>query len=159
MGLTSHHHRGKYLTTFVSFESLSEIEMAEETETKAVKRGRGRPPKPDSEKKTKVVKNDEASDDGEPPVKRGRGRPKGSTKSKGRGRPKGQRKWRRRRRRSPQCRVEDGDGPRRMSLLRKKRMKMKRTRRRRKMKTRRGRMRVPARCRDDCLVSVYISGT
>merc|ERR1711988_1334478 len=63
--------------------------MAEETETKAVKRGRGRPPKPDSEKKTKVVKNDEASEDGETPVKRGRGRPKGSTKSKGRGRPKG----------------------------------------------------------------------
>ena len=60
--------------------------MAEENETKAVKRGRGRPPKPDSEKKTKVVKND---DDGEPPVKRGRGRPKGSTKAKGRGRPKG----------------------------------------------------------------------
>merc|ERR1719362_1975408 len=34
---------------------------------------------------------------------------------------RGLRKWRRRRRRSPQCRGEDGDGPRRMSLLRKKR--------------------------------------
>merc|ERR1739838_439996 len=94
MGTPPHHHSGEVTDHFsykllVSFVPLPEFEMAEETETKAVKRGRGRPPKPDSEKKTKVVKNDEASDDGEPPVKRGRGRPKGSTKSKGRGRPKG----------------------------------------------------------------------
>ena len=61
--------------------------MAEETEAKdAVKRGRGRPPKPESERKTPAVKKDE---DGEPQAKRGRGRPKGSTKAKGRGRPKG----------------------------------------------------------------------
>ena len=62
--------------------------MTEEKETKAVKRGRGRPPKPDSEKKTNVAKNIDDGNDGEPPVKRGRGRPKGSTKAKGRGRPK-----------------------------------------------------------------------
>ena len=54
--------------------------MAEESETKAVKRGRGRPPKPDSEKKSKDVKKNEVGTDGEPPAKRGRGRPKGSTK-------------------------------------------------------------------------------
>ena len=62
--------------------------MTEESEVKQVKRGRGRPPKADSEKKTVEKKRKADDEDETPSVKRGRGRPKGSTKAKGRGRPK-----------------------------------------------------------------------
>ena len=65
--------------------------MAKDSEVKQVKRGRGRPPKAETEKKTVANKREAVADVGEdeaPAVKRGRGRPKGSTKAKGRGRPK-----------------------------------------------------------------------
>lgn len=78
--------------------------MAADDETKPVKRGRGRPPKPDSEKKAAVKRKAEPAvdADGNPVVKKGRGRPAGTKNKpkapnaakpikkagKGRGRPK-----------------------------------------------------------------------
>ena len=48
-------------------------------QVKPAKRGRGRPPKPDSEKKAAKRKAEPALDeDGNPVVKKGRGRPPGS---------------------------------------------------------------------------------
>ena len=55
--------------------------MAEETETKVVKKGRGRPPKAEGEKKA-VKRAASANGDAAPGAKKGRGRPKGSAKSK-----------------------------------------------------------------------------
>jgi len=51
--------------------------MAEETETKVVKKGRGRPPKADSEKKA-VKRAASENEDAAPGAKKGRGRPKGT---------------------------------------------------------------------------------
>merc|ERR1712013_490213 len=71
--------------------------MAEESETKVVKRGRGRPPKAEGEKKAekRAASANGGATNG---AKKGRGRPKGSVKEKkatpkkaggkGRGRPK-----------------------------------------------------------------------
>ena len=55
--------------------------MAEETEAKVAKRGRGRPPKVESEKKA-VKRAASAVGDAAPEAKKGRGRPKGSAKEK-----------------------------------------------------------------------------
>ena len=55
--------------------------MAEESETKVVKRGRGRPPKAEGEKKAvkRAASANGAATNG---AKKGRGRPKGSVKEK-----------------------------------------------------------------------------
>ena len=55
--------------------------MAEEAETKVVKKGRGRPPKAEGEKKA-VKRAASANGDPAPGAKKGRGRPKGTGKSK-----------------------------------------------------------------------------
>ena len=58
--------------------------MATEEEVKPAKRGRGRPPKAESEKKAAKRKAEPAVDeDGNPVVKKGRGRPPGSGGKKG----------------------------------------------------------------------------
>ena len=55
--------------------------MAEESETKVVKKGRGRPPKAEGEKKA-VKRAASANGDAAPGAKKGRGRPKGTVKAK-----------------------------------------------------------------------------
>lgn len=58
--------------------------MATEEEVKPAKRGRGRPPKAESEKAASKRKAEPAVDeDGNPVVKKGRGRPPGSGGKKG----------------------------------------------------------------------------
>ena len=59
--------------------------MATEEEVKPAKRGRGRPPKSESEKKAAAKRKAEPAvdEDGNPVVKKGRGRPPGSGGKKG----------------------------------------------------------------------------
>ena len=52
--------------------------MAAEDESKPVKRGRGRPPKAEGEKKAKRKAEPPVDDEGNPVAKKGRGRPPGS---------------------------------------------------------------------------------